>query len=184
MEENLILISYKKVSKIRLQRNNLVIQIKYQHSQRNHELKFYFCTHIIDYAFLSQCNQPITLKKRSDDFNIYCRNIPPISVKISPDPVVPGNYVTFTISGTLNKEINEDCQTRIYFADLAGSIIQEYRVDPPPMNLPNTPFQEIERTVNVPSNLGTNYQIEVDLIKNICNDDPDVRGCAYVRVPG
>src|SRR5437764_33266 len=96
-------------------------------------------------AALSMVNA-IPLQKRTTEFG-KCPPIPgvpvqpeQISVSISPDPVVPGKDDTFTVSGTLHKEITEDYKLVIGFADLTGKTYGVFVEDLPPTK-PGAPFK-------------------------------------------
>src|ERR1043165_687473 len=111
-------------------------------------------------AVLSMVNA-IPLQKRETEFG-KCPPIPklpsqpdPISVSISPDPVVPGQNDTFPVSGTLSKEITPEYKLEIAFGDLTGKILAIYIEDVPPTQ-PKTPFNVVVAEL-VPEDLPTAY---------------------------
>jgi hypothetical protein len=126
----------------------------------------------------------IPLQKRETVFG-KCPPIPQlpiqpdqISVSISPDPVVPGQDDTFTVSGTLSKEITDEYKLVIGFADLTGKSYAVYVEDLPPTK-PKTPFNVV-KTEAVPADLPGSYAIGVGVAK--LSNPPDVIGCALAVV--
>ncbi|CAB4388261.1 unnamed protein product [Rhizophagus irregularis] len=136
-------------------------------------------------ATLSMVNA-IPLQKRATVFG-KCPPIPglptqpeQISVSISPDPVVPGQTDTFTVSGTLSKEITDEYKLVIALADLSGKTYAAYVEDMPPTK-PNTPFNVV-KTESIPEDLPQSYAIGVG-VTTLANP-PDVIGCALAVVGG
>ncbi len=134
-------------------------------------------------ATLSLVNA-IPLQKRTTNFG-KCPPIPKIpiqpdtiSVSISPDPVVAGKDDTFTVSGTLSKEITENHKLIIGIANLKGQTIQVFVEDVPPTK-PNTKF-EVTKTETIPSNLPESYAIGVGI--STLDNPPDIIGCALAIV--
>jgi hypothetical protein len=136
-------------------------------------------------AALSMVNA-IPLQKRTTDFG-KCPPIPQlpvqpeqISVSISPDPVVPGKDDTFTVTGTLSKDITEDYNLVIGFADLTGKTYGVFVQKMPPTKA-KTQFS-VTDTVQVPADLPAAYAIGVGV--STLSNPPDVIGCALAVVGG
>jgi hypothetical protein len=136
-------------------------------------------------ATLSMVNA-IPLQKRATVFG-KCPPIPDlptqpeeISVSISPDPVVPGQNDTFTVSGTLSKEITDEYKLLIGLADLQGLPYAAYAQDIPPTK-PNTSFNVVKKIESIPKDLPKAYAIGVAVAK-LSSNPPDGIGCALAIV--
>src|ERR1044071_1959095 len=111
---------------------------------------------------------PHELLKRETSFG-QCEGGPPVlTVKISPDPVVPGSPNTFTISGTLEEDIPESAQLMGFFSDPnARKIIRDPTKKPvcedskcPKANVPFTLTLDISEVPELP----TAYDIVVGIM--------------------
>ncbi|RIA88968.1 hypothetical protein C1645_739010 [Glomus cerebriforme] len=125
---------------------------------------------------------PHQLHKRQTEFGA-CSNLPPdtpvLDVTISPDPVVPVSTDTFTISGTLKKDITDAYNLYIAFVDDNGTIINNDIVDickqvTCPIKA-GTLYQTVQNAY-VPQLSGTDF-IVVGIANGI-GTDADVLGCA------
>jgi hypothetical protein len=69
---------------------------------------------------------PHKLLKRTTEFK-QCKHSPmppPLSIVISPDPVVSGNTETFTVSATFDQDIPDGTDLTVFFGDsITGAII-------------------------------------------------------------
>jgi len=124
---------------------------------------------------------PHKLLKRETSFG-QCKGVPPVlTVKISPDPVVPGSPDTFTVSGTLENDIPESAQLMGFFSDPnTGKIIGDTTKKPvcedskcPKANIPFTLTLDISEVPELP----TTYDIVVGIVIKIT-----VLTCAAARV--
>ncbi|RGB36209.1 hypothetical protein C1646_758423 [Rhizophagus diaphanus] len=128
----------------------------------------------------------IPLQKRATEFGkcppVSDTPIQPeqISVSISPDPVVPGQTVTFNVTGTLSKEITDEYKLVIGLTDLSGTTYAAF-IEDVPSTKPNTPFNVV-KTKSIPKNLPQSYAIGVGI--STLNKPPDVIGCALAVVGG
>ncbi|CAG8557234.1 13104_t:CDS:1 [Ambispora gerdemannii] len=124
---------------------------------------------------------PHQLHKRTTVFGPCTPNPPPeLSVKISPDPVVPDQIATFTVNGTLETPITKDFKFMVAFDDDSGAVAPPFTAD---IAL-GTTVNVVEK-VPVPSQslLPSTYGIAVGIVNP--NVEPYlVIGCAYATVNG
>ncbi|CAG8585620.1 3712_t:CDS:1 [Ambispora gerdemannii] len=123
---------------------------------------------------------PHQLYKRTTEFGpCPVPNLPSeLSVTISPDPVVPDQISTFTVTGTLTTPITEDFNLIIAFDDPQSPLPFVAQIPP------GTTVNAVEN-VPVPSQslLPSTYGIAVAIINQ--NFEPHlVIGCAYATVNG
>src|ERR1043165_3656794 len=137
-------------------------------------------------AVLSMVNA-IPLQKRETKFG----KCPPISGlptqpeqisgSISPDPIVPGQDVTFTFSGTLSKEITSDHKLYIEVDDLTAKEGLVNFLEPIPPTKAKTPFKVVvSEPMPIQLSLAKSYVVWVAIEK--FSDPPDFIGCASVTV--
>ena len=132
---------------------------------------------------------PHELHKRSTTFR-KCRNpeladVPVLDVTISPDPVVAGASVIFTVSGTLKNDIVETTQLTIAFVDAGGSHLGTNYSGPicGTSGGPNCPIKAGTKftttaKITAPDSLPSQYGIGVAVIEQ----PKDVLGCALAAV--
>ena len=141
-------------------------------------------------AALSLVNaMPHELRKRTTSFkqcpNSKLANVPILDVTISPDPVVSGASDTFTVSGTLEKDIVETTPLVIEFFDASGTVLGTPYAEPicGTSGGPDCPIKAGTKftttaTITAPDSLPSQYFIGVAVAES-----PEVAlGCAVADV--
>ncbi|CAG8770232.1 15004_t:CDS:1 [Dentiscutata erythropus] len=124
----------------------------------------------------------IPLEKRSTDFTFGCvdgfRNpIDAINASVSPDPVISGKNVTFSVSGTLSHKINKNGRILISFFDASLVLIEGHGAQAPKTKAKRQ-FQA-NTTFKAPNDLPSQYSIQVLVANpsNPPNKEKDIIGC-------
>ncbi|CAJ0769551.1 23263_t:CDS:1 [Entrophospora sp. SA101] len=128
---------------------------------------------------------PHQLLKRAPSIFFQCPAIkagqvapPQLTVALSPDPPVPGQVDTFSISGTLSRPVaNGDFTVAGFYDPATKSMVGDINAAPAS---PTTPFSQV-LSVNVPAALPAQYLILV-MVANPKTED--IIGCAGAMVGG
>jgi hypothetical protein len=108
----------------------------------------------------------------------------PLSVKVSPDPLIPGGYSTFTVSGELSKATS-NADLAILFFDTSGKRIGEISItDICVINngCPVTFLSGIIGKVYVPAVLPLPHTISVLAAERTAKSAMEALGCATALV--
>jgi hypothetical protein len=125
---------------------------------------------------------PHQLHKRNTQFG-PCPGLPdpqpsPLSVTISPDPVIPGETANFTVTGTLSTPITPDFKLLIGFGDSSGPIAPPFIA-----NITIGTTVNVVENVPVPKNLDvTSFYAILVCIYNPTVTPPLITGCTFAEV--
>ncbi|CAG8794091.1 31_t:CDS:1, partial [Dentiscutata erythropus] len=104
-----------------------------------------------------------------------------IRARISPDPVTPGQNVTFEVSGILSDDITDSGMILIQFSYEDGSLIGHGNGFPAPQTKAGSIFNT-NPTFEAPANLPSKYAIIVFVVGNSSDPSNKVIGCVATVV--